>query len=150
MKKFVHSTVVGISLWLVASAAHAATDRLNYQEQTIGIDGARRAARVPAGYRLELLTAALDGPRLLTFAANGDLFIGSKSGKVYRLAPPYSAPEVLVTLDGYPHSVAFRPGETVHAPSSAHGPRLDPIGESADHPVFRGCFCIGGHAIVRH
>ena len=45
---------------------------------------------MPKGYRLELLTSALDGPRLLTFAPNGDLFIGSKSGKVYRLAPPYT------------------------------------------------------------
>ncbi len=115
MKKFAHSIAVGIFLACAALAAHAAGDRLSYQDQTIGLDGARRTARVPAGYRLELLTATLDGPRLLTFAANGDLFIGSKSGKVYRLAPPYTAPEVLVTLDGYPHSVAFRPNEILIA-----------------------------------
>src|SRR4030065_39698 len=55
------------------------------------------------------------GRRLPPFAGNGDLFIGSKSGKVYRLPPPYTAPEVLVTLDDYPHSVAFRRDEILIA-----------------------------------
>lgn len=106
---------VVIFAWFAAPVVHAATGRLSYQEQVIGHDGVRRTARVPAGYRLELLTDNLDEPRLLTFAANGDLFIGSKSGKVYRLAAPYTAPEVLVALDDYPHSVAFRPGEILIA-----------------------------------
>ena len=99
----------------LAMAAHAATDALVYENQTLTLDGARASARVPKGYRLEFLTGALDGPRLLTFAPNGDLFIGSKSGKVYRLPPPYTTPQVLVTLDGYPHSVAFRKDEILIA-----------------------------------
>lgn len=70
--------------------------------------------RVPKGYRLEVLSR-LDAPRMLTFAANGDLFAGSSSGKVYRLAPPYTQAEVLVELDEYPHSVAFRPNEILIA-----------------------------------
>ena len=65
---------------------------------------------LPIGYRLEVLTTGMDGPRLLTFLDNGDLLVGSKSGNVYRLAPPYSQPEVLVTLDDYPHSLAWRDG----------------------------------------
>ena len=69
---------------------------------------------MPKGYRLELLSR-LDGPRMLTFAANGDLFAGSKSGKVYRLPPPYTKAEILVQFGGYPHSVAFRPGEILIA-----------------------------------
>ena len=113
----------------LAMAAQAATNPLAYENQTLALDGQQVQARVPQGYRLEFLTGALDGPRLLTFAPNGDLFIGSKSGKVYRLAPPYTTPQVLVTLDGYPHSVAFRKDETANAPSLARGPRLDPIGE---------------------
>ncbi len=113
----------------LALAAHAATEPLAYENQTLVLDGARVQARVPRGYRLEFLTGALDGPRLLTFGPNGDLFIGSKSGKVYRLAPPYTDPQVLVTLGGYPHSVAFRRDETANAPSLERGPRLDPIGE---------------------
>ena len=96
-----------LSLVLIAPAVQAGTEALAYEEQTLMLDGARRVARVPKGFRLELLTGKLDGPRLPTFAGNGDLFIGSKSGKVYRLPPPYTAPEVLVTLDDYPHSVAF-------------------------------------------
>lgn len=99
----------------VAPFAQAGTEALTYQDQVITINGERRVARVPQGYRLELLTAALDGPRLLTFSGNGDLFIGSKSGNVYRLPPPYTAPEVLVAPGGYPHSVAFRSNEILVA-----------------------------------
>ncbi len=95
--------------------AGAASAPLTYEEQTILVGGTRQVARVPKGYRLELLTDKLDSPRLLTFAGNGDLFIGSKSGKVYRVPPPYTSPEVLVTLDGYPHSVALRRGEMLIA-----------------------------------
>jgi glucose/arabinose dehydrogenase len=115
IKAFVPWVGVAVFLWCTVPVARSATDRLNYQEQVIVLDGARHTARVPMGYRLELLTDKLDGPRLLTFAANGDLFIGSKSGKVYRLAPPYTQPEVLVALSGYPHSVAFRPNEILIA-----------------------------------
>ena len=106
-------------LWLLClvmapATALAGTKVLDYEEQTLTVDGERRTARVPKGYRLEWLSR-LDTPRMLTFAANGDLFAGSKSGKVYRLPPPYSKPEVLVQLDDYPHSVAFRPGEILIA-----------------------------------
>jgi glucose/arabinose dehydrogenase len=96
-------------------AAQAGTQPLVHEEQTIVLDGGLRVeARIPKGYRLEFL-AALDGPRLISFAPNGDLFIGSKSGKVYRLPPPYTRPEVLVTLDDYPHSIALRKGEILIA-----------------------------------
>lgn len=105
--------------------AQAGTEALAYVQQTLTVDGANRTVRVPRGYRLEWL-AAMDAPRMLTFAANGDLFAGSRSGKVYRLAPPYTLPEVLVELNDYPHSVAFRlpksgSGLSIkHAPVSAH------------------------------
>lgn len=88
---------------------------LRYVQQTLSLPGIEAVATVPAGYRLELLTDALDGPRLLSFAANGDLFIGSKSGNVYRLPPPYTQPQVLVDAGGYPHSVALRKGEILIA-----------------------------------
>ncbi|MCL5802099.1 MAG: PQQ-dependent sugar dehydrogenase [Gammaproteobacteria bacterium] len=100
---------------LVTAVAEASVEKLTYQKQVITVDGEHRLARVPKGYQLELLTDVLDGPRLLTFSSNGDLFIGSKSGNVYRLPPPYTAPQILVTLDDYPHSVAFRPGEILIA-----------------------------------
>ena len=101
-------------LWSLAAPVQAGTQALGYQEQSLSVEGKRRVARVPKGYRLEFLTR-LDEPRMLVFAPNGDLFAGSKSGKVYRLPPPYTQPDVLVELDDYPHSVAFRPGEILIA-----------------------------------
>lgn len=114
MRAVIHS-FVSVFLFYLTSAAWAATEPLTYEEQTLTVSGKRQAVRVPKGFRLELLADGLDGPRLLTFADNGDLFIGSKSGQVYRVAPPYNSPEVLVRLDDYPHSVAFRQGEILVA-----------------------------------
>ena len=101
-------------LCFACAPAQAGTDALAYEDQTLTLDGERRTVRVPKGYRLELLSR-MDAPRMLTFAANGDLFAGSKSGKVYRLPPPYTKAEVLVQVGDYPHSVAFRPGEILIA-----------------------------------
>lgn len=100
--------------FLVATA-QADTTPLVYENQVIPLAGKQHDVRLPKGYHLELLSQTLDGPRMLTFAANGDLFIGSNSGKIYRLPPPYTKPEVLITLDKYPHSVALRPNEILIA-----------------------------------
>jgi len=94
--------------------AQAGTSTLAYEDQVVMLDGARQTVRVPKGYRLEFLSH-MDTPRMLTFAADGDLFAGSKSGKVYRLTSPYTNAEVLVEVGDYPHSVAFRPGEILIA-----------------------------------
>jgi glucose/arabinose dehydrogenase len=85
------------------------------QTQTLRVDGSDWQITLPAGMQLDILTTRLDGPRLMTFLPNGDLLIGSKSGRVYRLAPPYTAPGVLLRLDDYPHSVAWREGELLIA-----------------------------------
>ena len=99
--------IAGLLGAFCGAAAHA----LEYRQQHLPLEGGTlQQVTLPAGYTLELLTTKLDGPRLLTFADNGDLFIGSKSGKVYRLAPPYTDPGVLITLNDYPHSVASTPG----------------------------------------
>ena len=112
--RMMRCVMFGLLLSFAITPAHAGTAALTYQDQTLTLDGERRTVRVPTGYRLELLSR-MDAPRMLTFAANGDLFAGSKSGKVYRLPPPYTKPEVLVQLGDYPHSVAFRPGEILIA-----------------------------------
>jgi glucose/arabinose dehydrogenase len=65
--------------------------------------------------QLELLTTDLVMPRLMDFMPNGDLIIGSKSGNIYRLAPPYREPELRTRLSGYPQSVAWRDGELLIA-----------------------------------
>jgi glucose/arabinose dehydrogenase len=103
-----------VALLSVALQAQAGMATLSYTDQTLTVDGTSRTARVPNGYRLEWL-GAMKEPRMLTFAANGDLFAGSRSGKVYRLPPPYTKAEVLVDTGDYPHSVAFRPGEILIA-----------------------------------
>ena len=94
--------------------SQAGTGMLEYQQQSLNVDGKSRMVSVPKGYQLEFL-GSMDEPRMLTFAANGDLFAGSGSGKVYRIPLPYTKPEVLVELDNYPHSVAFRRGEILIA-----------------------------------
>ncbi len=120
-------------LFLAAIPAHAGTDPLNYESQTLTVGGVQRTVHIPRGYQLEWL-APLDAPRMLTFAANGDLFAGSRSGKVYRIPPPYTKPQVLVQLDGYPHSIAFRGNEILiartnglyHAPYQPGQPAIPP------------------------
>ena len=83
--------------------------------QSVTVDGDNWLLGIPAGTRLEVLNANLDGPRLMHFLPNGDLVIGSRSGKVYRLAPPYNRAGVLVELSDYPHSIAWRDGELLIA-----------------------------------
>lgn len=92
-----------------------AADDLAYREQVLHVGGQDWTLQVPAGMQLELLTDRLDAPRLLTFLPNGDLLTGSRGGNIYRLAPPYRQPEVLVRLAEYPHSVAWRNGELLIA-----------------------------------
>lgn len=128
-----HLLLLTLSL-LFPSAAWPAPDPLTYHTQALDLPGRTVDARLPDGLRLELLTADLDGPRLMAFAANGDLVIGSRSGRVYRLPPPYTDPQLLVKLDHYPHSIAFRDGEILiaqtdgiyRAPYEPGQQRIDP------------------------
>ncbi len=100
---------------LCAPAALASPAPLALVPEAVQVGGERKAVRLPAGFVLEVLAEGLRAPRLLTFAENGDLFLGSKGGAVYRLPPPYTRPEVLVELPDYPHSVAFRRGQILIA-----------------------------------
>lgn len=130
---FLPVAMLGLATGLACPAALAGTQALAYEDQSLAVDGEHRVVRVPAGYRLEWL-APMDGPRMLTFAANGDLYAGSKSGRVYRLPPPYTRAEVLVDAGDYPHGVAFRPGEILvaktdgvyRAPYRSGQPRVAP------------------------
>jgi len=99
---------------LACQPVSGGTQALSYQNQKLTLNGDRVTVQVPKGYRLEWLVK-MDKPRMLSFAENGDLFAGSRSGKVYRLQPPYTRAEVLIELDEYPHSIAFRKGEILIA-----------------------------------
>lgn len=107
----------GLVLLTVSQGRHATAEPLplTYDEQRLRMAGREIVVQLPTGSRLELLTDHLDGPRLLTFAKNGDLFIGSKAGHVYHLQAPYTRPQILLTMKGYPHSVALRQDELLIA-----------------------------------
>ncbi|MFO1351836.1 MAG: PQQ-dependent sugar dehydrogenase [Gammaproteobacteria bacterium] len=112
---FPAAVMLAISALTSLSTVHAGTAALEYQTQDLKFRNVNLQARIPTGFALEIVNTDLDQPRLLTFAANGDLFVGSHRGKVYRLALPYAKAEVLVSLNGYPHNVAFRQGEILIA-----------------------------------
>ena len=73
---------------------------------------------VPSGYQLEILNADLRRPRMIEFAPNGDMFIGSAS-RIYLLKPPYTAALEFLKLENYPHSVAIRGDEMFVATTAA-------------------------------
>ncbi|MGD8875441.1 MAG: PQQ-dependent sugar dehydrogenase, partial [Gammaproteobacteria bacterium] len=101
-----------ITCLLAATNGHAG---LEHTRQTLSTDSGDWVLEIPTGMRIEVLTTDLKTPRLMHFMPNGDLIIGSKSGNLYRLAPPYRKPDVLVKLSDYPHSVAWREGELLVA-----------------------------------
>ena len=96
-------------------AARAGTGALEYYSHSLRVDGIERQVTVPEGYRLELLSSDFRGPRLLSFGPANELLIGSKSGLIYRLAPPYTEVEVLARVGGYPHSLLVRADELLVA-----------------------------------
>jgi glucose/arabinose dehydrogenase len=102
-----------VALCLFTATAPAEEWRLHDQQLTVS--GEVWTLAIPAGMQLELLTDRLEQPRLMEFLPNGELLIGSRSGKLYRLEPPYRRAEVLVELEDYPHSLAYRDGELLIA-----------------------------------
>ena len=109
-----HLATLLVAIWIVfvAPIAKAFTEPVQLVTQHLKIGQHDFAIKVPRGFAVEHLTAAMSAPRLLTFHDNGDLFVGSRSGDVYRLSPPYDQPRTLMRVNGYPHSVAFR-GKTM-------------------------------------
>jgi glucose/arabinose dehydrogenase len=97
----------------LAGAGNLAAPLTRDQEMTVA--GDTWTLTIPAGMELELLTDGLDHPRLMEFLPNGELLIGSRSGKVYRLEPPYTRAGVLVELEDYPHDLAYRNSELLIA-----------------------------------
>ncbi len=106
---------MGAAMGWAPTCFGADIEPLHYQTQEYEVAGKLQRITLPVGYTFEVLTTKLRGPRLLTFADNGDLFIGSESGHVYRLEPPYTQPQSLIRLNNYPHNVALREGEILIA-----------------------------------
>jgi glucose/arabinose dehydrogenase len=99
MMKFPLFRIILSSLLCIPFAASSATLTLNNKTYNVTI---------PEGTTIESLNTEMQGPRMLAFASNGDLLVGSKSGQVYRLKPPYQKAEPAIRFGGYPHSIAFR------------------------------------------
>jgi len=106
------------ALLALAAWPAQAGGELAYTVQPLTAGGRIWPLRVPQGLRLELLTADLDGARMPVFLPNDDLLIGSSSGAIYRLTPPYTHARVLTRLPGYPHSLAWRDGQLLIARTS--------------------------------
>ena len=107
-----HSLILA-ALYLFTTAVQSSEPAPHSQDLTVA--GETWTLAIPAGMQLELLTDRLEKPRLMKFLPNGELLIGSRAGKIYRLEPPYTRAEVLVELEGYPHSLAYRDGELLIA-----------------------------------
>jgi len=109
------AAVLAAALLSTSRVGTAGPELLQHQEAQITIAGRSHSVRIPRGYRLELLTTAIDRPRLGVFLPNGDLLLGSRSDNLYRIPPPYDQPQVLLTLSGYPNSLAYRAGQLLIA-----------------------------------
>jgi len=104
-----------IFFFLLSAYISAGTAPIKYHQQILALPTGEVSVRLPVGLQLELLNDEMSQPRLLTFAENGDLFSGSRSGNVYRIAPPYDRAKVLIRTGGYPHNIALREDEILIA-----------------------------------
>jgi len=95
---------------IVPVYAYAGTAAIHLIKQMLNIEGAEYPAYIPEGYRLDVMSIEIDAPRMMTFTPDDDLLIGSKSGNIYKLEPPYNKAQTLLELDNYPHSVIVKDG----------------------------------------
>lgn len=101
-------TIVLFFLLLFPGAA-GHCQALTLHPQNLSVNGYTVQLMVPQGLRVEFL-APLDGPRFLTRGPGNELLVGSRGAEIYRLKRPYTKPEILATLFGRNHSIAYRNG----------------------------------------
>ena len=117
MKSAVSHLVKSAALTCVLVTAAGGAE-LNYRSQSVSVDSKRWTLQVPEGYALEYLNPA-PGARMISFAPNGDMFVGSRRDVVYLLKPPYDQAIDYLEVDGYPHSVAVRGDKLIVATTDA-------------------------------
>jgi len=99
------SILLNLSVVLLVNPLHQAwAQDQDLVDQSIVLGQYTFPVKLPAGFTVELLSHDLEVPRILHFHGER-LFIGSRSGKVYWMDPPYTEPNVLLQLADYPHSV---------------------------------------------
>ena len=109
--------VLLLSTLLVTGSAFADVVKYKYrhaetklEKTNFSIGQYQFAIDIDPSFQLEILNVNLQRPRVIHFAGER-LFIGSVSGNVYWLDPPYKTPNILTTLEGYPHSIVVRNGQ---------------------------------------
>lgn len=112
-----------LALTLAATAAAQEPPAQDRALHSVDVAGTQHRVTAPAGVRVEKV-ATLDAPRLISFGADGEMFVGSNAERIYRLVPPYDEAETLVRLDGYPHSVVQR-GDSLFVATTAGLQRAD-------------------------
>ncbi len=111
-----HRTVIFFLLLFLATSTDNCLAMI-LRSQNLEVDGNTVKLMVPEGMKVEFL-APLDGPRFLTRGSTNELLIGSRGARIYRLKWPYTEPEILVTLFGRNHSIAYRNGKIFVAETS--------------------------------
>ena len=111
-----HRTVIFFLLLFLATSTDNCLAMI-LRSQNLEVDGNTVKLMVPEGMKVEFL-APLDGPRFLTRGSTNELLIGSRGARIYRLKWPYAEPEILVTLFGRNHSIAYRNGKIFVAETS--------------------------------
>ncbi len=94
-------------LSLYPQLGFTAIDKIEYHIQQVKVLNKVFNVTLVKNYKLEFVVE-LDRPRIISISKKGEMFIGSKSGYVYRLATPYSKAIKLLKLSNYPHSVVVR------------------------------------------
>ena len=124
---------------------------LNYQTQTLTVNGHSVQLRVPVNTEVEFL-GSMAGPRFLSLGPNNELLVGTNNSRIYRVAPPYTNPQVLANLSGSNHhSVVYRNGTLFTAdPGSFKVANYNGLGTNLDAGDFSEFVSLpaatGGHA----
>lgn len=105
-------------VWFFCVNSAAQATNINYQTQTISVDGQQYAMRWSTGFDLQLLNSDMQQPRLFSFDSAGNIIAGSRAGYLYRLKPPYTKAETLLVLPDYPHSAVVQGNELFIAQTS--------------------------------
>ena len=102
--------IIFLFIGLFSSPGFGGQSAIQHETHIAELGDSVFAVNVPNGYTLDLLTTDMQRPRILIFDQYGNMLVGSRSGHVYRLKPPYTEPESILFLSDYPHSLALRSG----------------------------------------
>jgi len=105
---FMYRNVTFLFIWFYASSCISGQVPIQYETHVAEVGDSVFTVNVPKGYALDLLTTDMQRPRIFIFDQHGSMLVGSRSGHIYRLRPPYTNPEYILILADYPHSLAVR------------------------------------------